>query len=480
MDRRDLLRNVACGFGQLAFTGLAAKAGESTGDPRSRAPRSGAPRSGGILSASPARAFPARAKRVIFLFMHGGPSQVDTFDFKPELQQRTGQTASFDQTRSGQPETRTLFGSPWQFRRHGESGQYVSSLFPKMAEHVDRMCFIHSMRTTGTAHGQATLFMHTGSTNLVRPSMGSWICYGLGSESENLPGFVTIAPSANIGGTRIYSNAFLPAAYQGTAIGRAERPATEARFENMNSNRLPSDLRQRQAELLRSVNQLQTQSDAASSALSASLDSFEMAFRMQQHAPNITNLDDESESTLSMYGIGDKSTDDFGRQCLLARRLSESGVRFVQVNYSDNSTTPKWDQHRDLQVEHEAHAKAVDQPIAALLQDLQQRGLLDETLIWWCGEFGRTPFSENGTGRDHNPFGFTTWLAGGGVKGGYAHGATDELGMSAVQDRVHTHDLHATILHLLGLDHLQLTYRYAGRDFRLTDVAGEVVKEILA
>lgn len=456
-----MLQNVACGFGSLALAGIS-DAVEQRNSPTSRV------------------MFPARAKRAIFLFMHGGPSHVDTFDYKPELQRRSGQKVTFNKTRSGKSQERTLLGSHWDFKQHGESGRWVSSLFPHTAKHVDRMCFIHSMHTNGTAHGQATLFMHTGTTNFVRPSIGSWINYGLGSESDNLPGFVTICPNANIGGSRIYSSAFLPAAYQGTAIGQAERPATEAEFRNLVSSKRSIDVQKRQADLLRKLNHQQSVGESDSAAIEASISSFETAFRMQKHAPGITDLGKESEATKAMYGIGDgKDTDDFGRQCLLARRLSESGVRFVQVNYSDNTTTLKWDQHRDLIPGHQLHARSVDQPVAALLEDLAQRGLLEGTLVWWCGEFGRTPYSESGGGRDHNPFGFTTWLAGGGVKPGYAYGATDEFGVEAVEKRVHTHDLHATILHLLGIDHEKLTYTYGGRPFRLTDVAGEVVNDIL-
>ncbi len=462
LNRRALLQRTACGFGSLAMTGLASQAAE-------RHP---------LAARSPM--LPARAKRVIFLFMHGGPSQVDTFDYKPELQRRSGKTATFSKTRSGKAEENTLLGSPWKFQQHGQSGAWVSSLFPHIAKQVDRLCFIHSMRTNGTAHGQATLFLHTGSTNLIRPSMGSWITYGLGSESENLPGFVTICPSANVGGSRVYSSAFLPAAYQGTVLGRAEAPATEATFRNVDNARRPLALRHKQAELLRRLNEQQLARSGDKGPLEATINSFETAFRMQHHAPLAAEIESETATTRAMYGIGQTATDDFGRQCLLARRLSESGVRFVQVNYSDNTTTPKWDQHSKLQQDHPTHARAVDQPIAGLLQDLSQRGLLDDTLVWWCGEFGRTPYSEGGTGRDHSPFGFTTWLAGGGVAEGMSYGATDELGMMATENRVHMHDLHATILHLMGMDHEQLTYRYAGRDFRLTDVAGRVVKDILA
>ena len=377
LDRRTLLQRTACGFGSLALAGM-------TGATSAKAQSVAHP----LAVRRPM--FPARAKRVIFLFMHGGPSQVDTFDYKPELQRRTGQTATFHQTRFGKTEDHTLLGSPWPFRKYGDCGRLVSSLFPHTAKHVDRMCFIHSMRTNGTAHGQATLFLHTGNTSLVRPAIGPWTCYGLGSESENLPGFVTICPNANIGGARIYSSAFLPAAYQGTVLGRAEAPATEAIFRNVGNTKRSSALQNKQVELLRRMNQQQVAMQSDAGPLEATINAFETAFRMQQHAPQVADIEAETLATQTMYGIGQKDTDDFGRQCLLARRLSESGVRFVQVNYTDNTTTPKWDQHSNLQQDHELHARSVDQPIAALLQDLNQRGLLEDTLVWWCGEFGRT------------------------------------------------------------------------------------------
>lgn len=455
MSRRQLLRQTACGFGTVALTGL--------------------------LNANPLEPkhplLPVRAKRVIFLFMNGGPSQIDTFDPKPELTRLDGKTASFIHTRNRQRENRTLFGSPFEFQQHGQSGHSISNLFPHLARHADDLCQIKSAYTDPVAHGPATLFMHTGSSSLIRPSMGSWITYGLGTENANLPGFITICPSSFIGGARNYGGAFLPGVHQGTALGRAEQPATEAVFRNLREHLSRRD-RERFA-LLQQLNLAQRRGAVEADDLDTAINSFETAFRLQQAAPEITDLSLESEATQSTYGIGRKQTDDFGRQCLLARRLSEAGVRFVQVNYTDNTTTPKWDQHRDLPKDHAMHARATDQPIAALLADLKQRGLLEDTLVWWSGEFGRTPYSENGVGRDHNQHAFTTWFAGAGVRPGHSHGATDDLGFKAVQDRVHLHDLHATLLHLLGLDHERLTHRHAGRDFRLTDVYGKVVHDII-
>jgi hypothetical protein len=379
--------------------------------------------------------------------------------------------------------------SPWGFRQYGGSGRWVSDLFPHIARHVDDLCFLHGMHTEGIAHGPATLFLHTGSINLIRPSVGSWVTYGLGTENQNLPGFVTICPSMGNGGPRNWSNAFLPAAYQGTAIGRAGIPAAEARIRNLGNAQLPAAQQRRQLDLLQGLNaeQLRLRSPGANipgspgdAELEAVIGSYELAFRMQTQAPELFDLLRESRATQRLYGIGEQATDNFGRQCLLARRLVEAGVRYVQVNYGDNTDNPAWDQHSNLP-KHADHALAVDRPVAALLADLKRRGLLEDTLVWWGGEFGRTPYAErNGTGRDHNPGGFTMWLAGGGLKRGFAFGATDEYGHHAVADKVHMHDLHATMLHLLGLEHTRLTYRYAGRNFRLTDVAGRVVNEILA
>ncbi|MDQ3622316.1 MAG: DUF1501 domain-containing protein [Verrucomicrobiota bacterium] len=469
LSRRDALQTLACGFGYLALAGLAAPPPRAAVNPLvPRAPH-----------------FPARAKRIIFLFMQGGPSHVDTFDYKPRLAQEDGKKIPFDDARTvantgNRGTEERVFRSPWEFQQHGRTGRWVSALFPQMAKHVDDMCFIHSMHTEGVAHGPATLFLHTGSTNFIRPAMGAWVNYGLGTENENLPGFVTIGPSMGNGGPRNYGNAFLPAIYQGTPVGRAGLPAKDFSVRNLTNHRVPVAGQRRQLDLLQALNAEQLQRHPGDNELEAVINSYELAWRMQMNAPGILDLTQESAATLAMYGIGEKATDSFGRECLMARRLCEEGVRFIQVNYGDNSNNPAWDQHSNLQ-KHAEHAVAVDQPVAALLTDLEQRGLLEDTLVWWGGEFGRTPYAQkNGTGRDHNPGGFTVWLAGGGVKAGHAHGATDEFGHRAVENRVHMHDLHATVLHLLGLNHEQLTYRYDGRNFRLTDVHGHVVKELMA
>jgi hypothetical protein len=368
----------------------------------------------------------------------------------------------------------------WKFSKHGQCGRWASALFPEINRHVDDLCFIHSLHTEGVAHGPATLFLHTGSTNFIRPSMGSWVLYGLGTQNQNLPGFVSIAPSSGNGGPRNYGNAFLPAIYQGTAVGKAGGPASEAVIRNLGNPALSRTAQRRQLDLLAAINAEQMKRSPGDSELEAVASSYELGWKMQTGAPDVLDLSKEKPATLKLYGINEKPTDTFGRQCLMARRLCEAGVRYVQVTYGDNSANPAWDQHSNLP-KHGDHARAVDRPIAGLLADLKARGLLEDTLVWWGGEFGRTPYAEkNGTGRDHNPGGFTVWLAGGGVKKGHSYGATDEFGHLAVQDKVHMHDLHATILHQLGLDHEKLTFRYSGRPFRLTDVSGRVVKEILS
>jgi len=451
LSRRRLLQASACGFGHLAFSAMAAP---------TRTPMA-----------------PPRAKRVIFLFMQGGPSQVDTYDYKPELRAAHEKEAGFWVPRTRQEEQRKVLGPLWDFQQYGECGRWSSSLFPEVAQHVDDLCFIHSMHTEGVAHGPATLFLHTGATNLVRPSMGAWISYGLGSENENLPAFVTVNPPANKGGPRNYSNAFLPARHQGTVLGRPGNPNARPEIENLSSPLSPEAAR-REHEFVEQLNRAQVGA-AEDRLLDGVIQSHEMAWRMQTRAANLVDVDREGRATQELYGIGDDRTDGFGRQCLAARQLAESGVRFIQISHCDNSSTPVWDQHNDMP-KHEELAGQVDRPISGLLTDLKRRGLLEDTLVWWGAEFGRTPFSQNNNGRDHNPRGFTAWLAGGGVKPGYAHGATDEFGFQAVEDKVHMHDLHATILHQLGMDHERLTYRYAGRDFRLTDVHGRVVSDILA
>lgn len=468
LTRRNALQATACGFGAVALAGLLADDAAAATNP--------------LAIKSPH--FAPRAKRVIFLFMQGGPSQVDTYDYKPLLVERDGRQLDFADARlianTGQRQsTQRVMASPWKFARYGQCGRWASELFTETARHADDLCFVHSLHTEGVAHGPATLFLHCGAANLIRPSVGSWVVYGLGSENENLPAFVSIAPSSGNGGPRNYGNAFLPAVYQGIPLGNAAAGARAATFENLANPLLSLDEQRRQLDLLGELNNEQLKSKPGESELEAVIQSYELAWRMQTHAPEVLDLSRESAETLKLYGIGQGPTDDFGRKCLLARRLCEAGVRYIQVTYGDNTANPAWDQHSNLP-KHAEHARAVDRPIAGLLADLKRRGLLDDTLVWWGGEFGRTPYAEkNGTGRDHNPGGFTMWLAGGGVKPGIAYGQTDEFGHEAIADKVHLRDLHATILHLLGLNHEALTFRYAGRNFRLTDVAGRVVQGLL-
>jgi len=459
MSRRELLWRSGVGFAGIALAGL-------FGQPVLAAPQN-------PLSPK-APHFPARAKRVIFLFMHGGPSQVDTFDPKPLLDRDDGKPLPFPKPRVQFAQTGNLMRSPWKFKKYGQSGLEVSDLFPSVAERVDDLCIINSMHGSNPAHGGALLKMHTGSDNFIRPSIGSWLNYGLGTENQNLPGFVTICPTLGHGGANNWSSAFLPATYQGTPIGHSGIGSEKAMISHIKNAESTPELQRLQLDLLEQMNR-ETSHAKADSTLDSRINSFELAFRMQTAAPELQDISSESAATQRMYGLDQEATKNFGRMCLMARRYAERGVRFVQISHSY-----KWDQHSDLKSLHEKNAREVDKPIAGLLRDLKARGLLDDTLVLWGGEFGRTPTVEGKGGRDHNPEGFTMWMAGGGVKGGMRYGATDDYGYYAVKDKMHIHDLHATILHLLGLDHTKLTYRYAGRDFRLTDVAGEVAHDIIA
>ncbi len=462
------MQTTGCGFGYMAWSALAQSQAALVNP----------------LALKRAHHAP-RAKRVIFLFMQGGVSHVDSYDYKPRLFKEDGKIIDVADARAvaktGKGAPQRVMKPLWDFAQHGETGRWASNLFPHINHHVDDLCFLHGMHTEGVAHGPATLFMHTGTTSFIRPSMGAWVMYGLGAENENLPGFVTISPSLGNGGPRNYGNAFLPAVFQGTPVGRSGMPAKESTIRNITNTIWTPEQQRKQFGLLRALNaELVAKATPGDTEIDAVIRSYELAWRMQSKAPDALDLSEESEATLKLYGINEKPTDNFGRQCLMARRMAEKGVRYIQVNYGDNSNNPAWDQHSNLP-KHGEHAAAVDKPIAGLLADLKQRGLLEDTIVWWGGEFGRTPYAEkNGTGRDHNPLGFTVWVAGGGFKAGHAHGVTDDIGHMAVEDKVHMHDLHATILHQLGLDHEKLTFRHAGRDFRLTDVHGHVVREIIA
>jgi hypothetical protein len=371
-----------------------------------------------------------------------------------------------------------LLKSPWRFRRHGESGLPVSDLFPHLAKHVDDLCVLRSVYGTNPAHGGAALKLHTGSDQFVRPSLGSWVTYGLGTENENLPAFVTICPTLAHGGVNNWGAAFLPTYCQGTPIGNASISSASAVVKHIRNPQIDLQSQRRQLDFISAMNQEHLNSNGDNGVLEGRLNSFELAFRMQSAMPEIQSLNRESQATHRLYGIDDPVTEDFGRQCLMARRMLERGVRFVQVTHSDSEV--QWDQHSDLYQGHTKNSAEVDKPIAGFLTDLKSRGLLNDTLVLWGGEFGRTPTAQGTNGRDHNPHGFTMWMAGGGVKGGFAYGSTDDYGYYAVENKMHVHDLHATILHLLGLDHERLRYRHAGRDFRLTDVAGRVATKILS
>jgi hypothetical protein len=464
MSRRDLFRCSGAGFASLALAGLLAEEARATSpvDPRNPlAPRPGH--------------FPARAKRVIFLFMHGGPSQVDTFDHKPLLERDHGKPLPFAKPRVVSGKTGNLLRSPFRFQKYGESGIAVSEVFPHLAGCVDDLCVINSMHGSNSRHGGALLELHTGSDTFVRPSMGSWISYGLGTENQDLPSYITICPNLSHGGVNNWSSAFLPAVHQGTPIGSTGIGSDRAKIPFIANGATPRRLQRLNLDMIQEMNRDHLERSGADQALEGRIASFELAFRMQSAAPEIQDIANESAATQRLYGLDQQPTREFGRQCLMARRFAESGVRFVQVSHSY-----KWDQHDALKKDVARNSLEIDRPIAGLLKDLKARGLLEDTLVLWGGEFGRTPTSEGDDGRDHNPHGYTIWMAGAGVKNGMTYGKTDDYGYYSVEDKVHVHDLHATILHILGLDHTRLTYRYAGRDFRLTDVHGEVVREILA
>lgn len=463
VSRRKLLQTTAAGFGHLALTGMLADqaVADTSPDTNTSMPH-----------------FAPRAKRVVFLFMKGGPSHVDTFDPKPLLDRDHGKAPPFKLPRVTFAKQGNLLKSPWKFRKHGESGIPVSSLFPNIAQCVDDLCILRSVHGTNPAHGGASLKLHTGSDQFVRPSVGSWIVYGLGSENQNLPSFVTICPTLAHGGVNNWGAAFLPAHCQGTPVGNASQPSSQAKVHHIQNTRISESLQRQQLDLIERMNREHLAATENDQALLGRINAFELAYRMQSAMPETMNLTQESKSMQSLYGLDNPVTEDFGRQCLMARRCLERGVRFVQVTHSDSEV--QWDQHGKLYQGHTKNAAEVDKPIAGLLTDLKSRGLLDDTLVLWGGEFGRTPTAQGNNGRDHNPHGFTMWMAGGGVKAGYIYGATDDYGYYAVENKMHIHDLHATILHLLGINHKKLTYRYAGRDFRLTDVEGVVAKRILA
>ncbi len=457
LSRREMLGQLAGGFGSVALAGMLADSARAAPTVSTLAPH-----------------FKPRAKRIIFLFMSGGPAQMDTFDPKPGLAKWEGKRLPVlpENTNKLLGKPRPLgnaFPSPWKFAKYGRAGIDVSELFPNVARCADDLCLVRSMTCDSFFHAQGTLEMMTGSGLFLRPSIGSWLLYGLGTENANLPGFVVLGAASSLADpAKCYGSAFLPAAYQGTRVGDSKTP-----IPNLEPQKPVAEQRG-QLDLLKQLNELHQTPRAEESRLDARIKTFELAFRMQTEASEAFDMSKETHKTTALYGIDDKATADYGQKCLMARRLAERGVRFVVVNHAN------WDQHSGLFAGHAKNAAAVDKPIAGLLMDLKQRGLLDDTLVVWGGEFGRTPNTEGKDGRDHNTAAFSMWMAGGGVKRGHIHGVTDEFGAFVTEGRIHTHDFHATLLHLMGLDHEKLTYRYSGRDFRLTDVFGNVVKEIMA
>jgi len=458
LTRRDMLKGAGAGFGYLAFAGLCAEAA--------------APYQSPLLPKAPH--FTPKAKRIIFLAMQGGPSHLDTFDYKPKLIADAGKAGDKGK----------LVAPVAEFKQRGQSGLWISDAFSKVAEHADDICLLRGMTTDIPNHPQAFVQMHTGSARFVRPSMGAWTLYGLGTENQNLPGFITIAAPVALGGAQNYGSAFLPASFQGTRIDQpagnaSAKPAkgnaamaTEG-IGNIRNPRLSEKAQREQLDLVQSMNR-DLLTGGANPEVEGVIQSYELAFRMQAEIPKVMDFRKESAATLQSYGIGGGPTDGFGKQCLMARRFAEAGVRFIEVCHQG------WDHHNGLKTRLNGSSAAVDQPIAALLADLKRRDMLKDTLVIWGGEFGRTPTNGSADGRGHNAKGYTMWMAGGGVKGGYSHGATDDHGGTAVEDKTHVHDMHATALHLLGLDHEKLTYRYAGRDFRLTDVHGHVAQKVIA
>ncbi|MCH7918742.1 MAG: DUF1501 domain-containing protein [Planctomycetes bacterium] len=463
MSRRDMLGLCSTGFGALALAGLTGPAGAAARPPH----------------------FRPRAKHVIFCYMSGGVSHVDTFDPKPRLQREHGKPMPMKIERTQFNQNGNIFGSPYAFKQYGESGIPVSSLFPHVATCVDDLAVIRSMTSTANEHAQGNYFFHTGFTFMGHPSAGAWVNYGLGSENDNLPGFVILQSGpANVphGGVGLYGNGYLPAHHQGSILQSDKTNAVR----NIQSLEAPQNQRRR----LDFVNQLDrgfVQTIGGDADVEAAIENYETAFRMQAAVPELCDISGESEATKRLYGLDHPHamTRHYARQCLLARRLVERGVRFVELsclpqNEGDGQAANPWDQHGNLEEGHTNMALQVDQPIAGLIKDLKRRGLLDETLVIWAGEFGRTPFSQGSNGRDHNPYGFSIWLAGGGIRGGTVYGATDEYGYHVVENKCTVYDLWATVLHQLGVDHEQLTFRHGGRDLRLTDVHGHVLRDIIA
>ena len=458
ITRREMLQTCASGFGAVALTALCAEQAQ--------------PQVTGTHH-------PARAKNIIFLYMDGGVSQVDSFDYKPALETYNGRdphtVLQVEPTQFNN--IGRVMKSPWRFRQYGQSGRWVSDLFPHIAQNVDDLAFVHSMTSRFSEHTSANYFLHTGSGLQGRPSMGAWCSYGLGSENRNLPGFIILNGGlVPPGGLDNFNSGFLPAAYQGSVF----RPSDPA-VANIRPVETNPDHQRQKLDLLRLLDRAAQARVGRVEEIESAITNAETAYRMQAAVPELMDLSGESNATKALYGVNStfNGTRIFGTQCLVARRLVERGVRFIELT-CPNVGHDRWDQHGNLRRGHEDNARTVDQPIAALLRDLKTRGLWEDTLVVWTGEFGRTPFAQGGDGRDHNPFGFTMWFAGGGIRGGVSYGATDEFGYKAVENIREIHDLHATMLHVLGVDHTRQTFRFGGRDMRLTDVHGEVIREVLA
>jgi len=470
ITRRQILQCASAGFGYLAFAGMSTLASRRSHADDSLASGPGNSNTSSNPLAPKQPHFNASAKRVLFLCMQGGPSHIDTFDYKPQL--------ANDEGKKGRNNAAKLMPSPWKFSQRGKSGLWISELFPELGKHADEMCLIRSMHCDQPIHPRAMTQMHTGNAQFVRPSLGAWTLYGLGTENESLPGFIALNPQ--VAASQNYGSAFLPAIYQGTEVGRPQvrRGGTARGDTPMNAipdlanSRHSRQSQRAQIDFIQSLNQQKLERDIIDPNVEGIIESYELAFRMQDSLPQLMDLSGESEKTMALYGVGKNPTDVFARQCLMARRFLEAGVRFVELSHGN------WDHHQRLRTSLPENCEEIDQPIAGLLADLKQRGMLDDTLVIWGGEFGRTPDAQNGDGRDHNHKGYTTWMAGGGVRGGFSYGATDEHGREAVENKCHIHDWHATILNLLGLDHEQLTYQYAGRNFRLTDVYGSAIESI--
>ncbi|MBM3814276.1 MAG: DUF1501 domain-containing protein [Acidimicrobiia bacterium] len=460
LTRREMLMRSANGFGALALATLMAE--DRATDP---------------MKVRPAH-FPAKARSVIFLFMDGGPSHVDTFDYKPALEKHRGEKLPIPMAPNAPGSPAKLMPSPWKFRQYGESGAWVSDLFPHVATCVDDLAIIRSLHGEHSEHTAGNYFMHSGSSLQGRPSVGSWVTYGLGSPCRDLPGFIVIDTGMiPPGGMDLFGSGFLPASYQGMLFRKGEHPVADLHPRDS------ANVQQAKLKLLEKLDREALARYGADSAMEAAIVNYELAFRMQTAVPELFDFTKESEATRKLYGLEEKDTEEFGRACLAARRMVERGVRFIELLSPRRQGVDRWDQHGRIEDGHGQNCKATDQPIAALIKDLKTRGLLDHTLLIWGGEFGRTPMAQDGgnrgPGRDHHPYGFTMWMAGGGIKGGQVYGSTDEFGYYAIENKVHVHDLHATILHLLGLDHKKLTFHYSGREMRLTDVHGNVVTDLL-